>query len=59
MPCDKMPESLLVESLKTFREQYPLGTKFNTTNVKICTKSDSRLYARAEGQMLYSLGDEM
>jgi hypothetical protein len=55
IPCDVIPQSLMVESLKIFRERYPLGTKFNTTQVKICKKPDGRIYARAEDQMLYVL----
>lgn len=53
IPCEAIPEPILVESLKKFREDYPIGTKFNTTNVKICKKPDGRIYARAEKQMLY------
>lgn len=38
IPCEVFPSSLMVESLKMFRERYPVGTKFNTTRVKICIK---------------------
>lgn len=53
IPCEVLPSSLMVESLKMFRERYPVGTKFNTTRVKICIKPGNRIYARAEDQMLY------
>lgn len=53
IPCNALPESLLVESLKIFREKYPVGTKFETTKIKICQKPNGRIYARAEDQMLY------
>jgi hypothetical protein len=55
--CPALPNSLMVESLKKFRElnRYHLGTKFTTKNIKICKKPDGRIYARAEGQMLYPL----
>lgn len=53
IPCDSMPTSILVESLKIFRDRYPVGTKFRANNVKICKKPDGRIYARAQDQMLY------
>lgn len=58
IPCEAIPEPLWVESLRVFRT-YPIGTKFRTTNVKICKKSHGRIYARAENQMLYHIDNSV
>lgn len=57
LKCPALPNSLMVESLKIFRnlDEYSLGTKFKTTKIKVCKKTDGRIYARAEDQMLYPL----
>lgn len=39
IPCEAIPKPILVESLKKFRADYPIGTKFTTKNVKICKKT--------------------
>jgi hypothetical protein len=53
IPCEAIPQSLMVESLKIFRFSYPIGTKFRAENVKITQKPLGRVHARAKDQMLY------
>ena len=53
IPSDYFPHQILVESLKIFRDKYPVGTIFYTEKIKICKKPDGRIYARASDQMLY------
>jgi hypothetical protein len=47
-----VPSTLLIECLKIYREQYPLGTTFVSKNVKVCKKKNGRVYLRSEGQLL-------
>lgn len=53
IPNSLFPHQILVESLKSFRDEYPVGTIFYTENIKICKKPNGRVYARAKDQMLF------
>lgn len=55
LPNQGLPVNIVIECLKKTREAYPIGTKFTTVNVKICKKSDGRIYLRAKDQMIYKL----
>lgn len=46
---------MVIECLKSFREQYPLGTKFIAENVKFCKKTNGRIYLRAKNQILQKI----
>lgn len=52
LPGQIVPSNLLIECLKIYREQYPLGTRFVSKNVKVCKKVSGRVYLRSEGQLL-------
>lgn len=43
-----IPEGILVECLKSIREQYPIGTRFYAQEMKVCKKPDGRIYLRVE-----------
>lgn len=43
-----IPAGILVECLKSIREQYPAGTQFYATEIKVCKKPDGRIYLRAK-----------
>lgn len=55
LPNQEVPITMVIECLKKFREQYPLGTKFIAENVKICKKTNGRLYLRAKNQILQKI----
>ena len=46
-------DGILIECRKKIREDYPVGTYFYTEDVKVCKKSDGRIYVRAKDQMIY------
>ena len=46
---------LLIECSSTERKAHPIGTKFRTENVKVCKKTDGRIYLRAKDQMIYKI----
>lgn len=50
-----LPTKLLIECSTTERKAYSVGTKFRTENVKVCKKSDGRIYLRAKNQMIYKI----
>ena len=49
------PTKLLIECSSTERKAHPVGTKFRTENVKVCKKTDGRIYLRAKDQMIYKI----
>ena len=55
LPGQGLPTNLVIECSRSERERYPLGTRFRTDNVKICTKPDGRIYLRASGQWIYKI----
>jgi hypothetical protein len=52
---ENIPEGILIECLKSIREQYPIGTKFYAKEIKVCKKPDGRIYLRAKDQLIYKL----
>lgn len=50
-----LPTKLLIECSKHERNSHPVGTKFMTDYVKVCQKSDGRIYLRAKEQMIYKI----
>jgi hypothetical protein len=50
-----IPEGILVECLKSIREQYSIGTRFYAQEMKVCKKPDGRIYLRAKDQMIYKV----
>lgn len=50
-----IPTGILVECLKSIREQYPVGTQFYATEIKVCKKPDGRIYLRAKDQIIYKV----
>tara|TARA_R110002049_G_scaffold181329_2_gene348674 strand:+ start:38 stop:295 length:258 start_codon:yes stop_codon:yes gene_type:complete len=47
-----LPTNIVIECSKSERESHPIGTKFITENVKVCKKSDGRIYLRAKDQFI-------
>lgn len=45
---------LVIECLKIYRDtsKYPIGTIFIAENVKVCKKTNGRVYLRAKDQLL-------
>lgn len=52
---NNIPAGILVECLKSIREQYPVGTQFYAKAIKVCKKTDGRIYLRAKDQMIYKV----
>lgn len=52
LPNQIVPDTIVIECLKKFREQYKVGTHFIAENVKICKKTNGYLYLRAKNQLL-------
>jgi hypothetical protein len=52
LPNQGLSTELFIECSKLERERYPLGTKFITIEVKVCTKPDGRIYLRAKDQQI-------
>lgn len=50
-----IPKGILVECLKSIRDQYPTGTRFYAQEMKVCKKPDGRIYLRAKDQMIYTM----
>jgi hypothetical protein len=50
-----IPEGILVECLKSIRDQYPIVTRFYALEMKVCKKLDGRIYLRAKDQMIYKV----
>lgn len=55
LPNQGFPSNIFIESLKKFREEYPLKTVFRTESVTVCKKPEGRIYLRAKDQMLYEI----
>jgi hypothetical protein len=55
LPNQGLPTNLVIECSKSERERYPVGTKFTTADVKVCTKPDGRVYLRARDQMIHKI----
>ncbi|WP_299155868.1 hypothetical protein [uncultured Christiangramia sp.] len=51
-----LPTDILIECSKSERESHPPGTKFITKNVKVCKKTDGRIYLRAKDQFIEKIG---
>ena len=47
-----LPTNLVIECSSTERKAHKVGTRFITENVKICKKTDGRIYLRAKGQKI-------
>jgi hypothetical protein len=50
-----LPTKILIECSSTERIAHPIGTKFRTENVKVCQKTDGRVYLRAKDQMIFKI----
>lgn len=55
LPGQGLPTKIVIECSSTERKAHPIGTKFRTENVKVCKKSDGRIYLRAKDQMIYKI----
>ncbi|WP_339614643.1 hypothetical protein [uncultured Winogradskyella sp.] len=47
-----LPTNILIECSSEERKSHPVGTKFKTENVKVCKKTDGRIYLRAKDQWI-------
>ncbi|WP_418637581.1 hypothetical protein [Winogradskyella sp.] len=47
-----LPTKLLIECSSEERKAHPVGTTFKTESVKVCKKSDGRVYLRAKDQWI-------
>ena len=50
-----LPTNILIECSSNERKIHPVGSKFRTENVKVCKKTDGRIYLRAKDQMIYKI----
>lgn len=50
-----LPTKIVIECSSTERKAHPIGTQFKTEHVKVCQKSDGRVYLRAKDQMIYKI----
>ena len=50
-----LPTKIVIECSADERKAHPIDTKFKTENVKVCKKSDGRIYLRAKDQMIYKI----
>lgn len=55
LPDQGLSTDLVIECSKVERELHPVGTKFITDDVKVCTKPDGRIYLRARDQMIHKI----
>ena len=55
LPNQGIPTKIVIECSSAERKAHPVGTKFRTENVKVCKKSDGRIYLRAKDQMIYKI----
>ena len=39
-----IPAGILVECLRSIRDQYPIGTRFYAEEMKVCKKPDGRIF---------------
>ncbi|WP_452223700.1 hypothetical protein [Lacinutrix chionoecetis] len=57
LPGQDVPTTLVIECLKKIREKNKIGTHFIAENVKVCKKSDGRIYLRAKDQVIHKIDD--
>jgi hypothetical protein len=50
-----LPKNLVIECSSKKRKAHPEGTKFITVNVKVCKKTDGRIYLRAKDQKILKI----
>jgi hypothetical protein len=50
-----LPVKIVIECSSEERKAHPIGTKFKTENVKVCKKSDGRIYLRAKDQNIQKI----
>ena len=55
LPGQGLPTNLVVECSSKERKAHPEGTKFITENVKVCKKTDGRIYLRAKDQRIIKI----
>lgn len=55
LPNQSLPAKIVIECRKSIREEHKIGTQFRAENVKVCKKTDGRVYLRAKDQMIYKL----
>lgn len=55
LPNQNIPTSVMIECSAKERDKHPLGTRFNTMDVKVCVKPTGRIYLRAKDQMIYKI----
>ena len=48
-----VPDGILIECSKTIREQYPVGTIFQTESAVVIRKVDSRAHMRAKDHIVF------
>ena len=54
-PCSNQifSDNMVIECSRDIRESHPIGTKFYCEEVKVCKKTEGRLYLRAKNQMIF------
>ena len=50
-----LPTKIVVECSSSERKAHAIGTKFRTENVKVCKKTDGRIYLRAKDQWIFKI----
>lgn len=50
-----LPTKIVIECSSKERKAHRVGTQFKTEYVKVCQKSDGRVYLRAKDQMIYKI----
>jgi len=51
----QVPSTVFIECLKKIREENKVGTLFIAENVKVCKKTDGRIYLRAKDQIIQKI----
>jgi len=52
LPGQNLPTNIVIECSKSERISHPVRTIFITENVKVCKKTDGRIYLRAKNQII-------
>jgi hypothetical protein len=55
LPGQGLPTNLVIECSSKERKAHPEGTKFITENVKVCKKTNGRIYLRAKDQKIIKI----
>lgn len=55
LPGQGLSTNLLIECSSSERKTHPINTQFITESVKVCKKTDGRIYLRAKDQKITSI----